>query len=171
MKHDKLSDYEIAESFGHTLSGIYKDKINELNCDLNDVYEHTVSLMIPRYTDFEREFAELTMPTWAKQKSDAIDHINKIRQIYRNIKKMNDDCNDKLDYIKAREVSIESLYNFKRKGKNVSCPWHEDKHPSASIKFNRLICFQCGYKGSSIDFFMKLNNVTLKQAVQQLNKM
>ena len=77
---------------------------------------------------------------------------------------------DQLNVQKARDVSIEMVYGFKRKGKNVSCPFHEDKHPSASIKYNKLVCFQCGYRGDSITLFMKLNNVGFKEAVEALNK-
>ena len=72
----------------------------------------------------------------------------------------------------ARNVDIKKVYDFKFKGKNVSCPFHgEDKNPSASIKFNRLVCFVCNFKPKdSISLFMEINNVGFKEAVEALNK-
>jgi hypothetical protein len=168
MTHDKLSDYEVAEYFGDTLSLIYKEKMEELNNDLSCVYAHLDKISIPQVPEFHRWFARSSVPHWAAERFKAIDHINKIRNLHRKMKK--DPESNRPDYIKARAIPIESLYQFKSKGKNVSCPWHEDSHPSASIKYNRLVCFQCGWKGSSIDFVMKLNGWTLKQSVEYLNK-
>jgi len=175
LTHDKLTDYQVAEAFGQTLSRIYKDKISELNEELSTVYEHIVSLQIPKYTGFHRQFFEDSMPTWAKSHIKSIEHINKIRRIWLKMKDMPENERlerQRLDYMKAKEVPIETLYPFKHKGKNVSCPFHgSDKNPSMSLKFNRFNCFTCGENGSTIDFMMKINNWTLKQSVEYLNKL
>lgn len=54
--------------------------------------------------------------------------------------------------------------------KNIRCPFHEDKSPSLKIysKNNYFVCFGCGARGSAIDFVMKFNNCSFKEAVQFL---
>lgn len=170
MIHDRLTDYQIASAFGDTLSLIYRDKIRELNEDLEGIYAHLDRLDIPKYTDFERWFAREALPSWAKEKLDSIKHINKIRGIYKKMKKEPE--SERLDIDRAKGIPIESLYVFKKKGKNVSCPFHgEDKSPSMSLKYNRFFCFSCGAKGSTIDFIMRLNSINFKESVEFLNKL
>lgn len=166
MIHDYLSDYQIVESFGDTLSLIYKSKMEELNNDLSPVYSHLDKMDIPQVPEFHRWFARESVPHWAKERFNSIDHINKIRNLHKKLKQ----SNEILDVEKARNIPISSIYNFNFKGKNVSCPWHEDKHPSASIKFNHLVCFQCGAKDDTISLWMKINGVRFKEAVEALNK-
>lgn len=168
MTHDYLSDYEIAINFGDTLQMIYKAKMRELNNDLQDAYALIDSLQIPQVPEFHRYFARASMPEYYQERFRAIEHIQKIRAIYKKTKR--EPQGEGLDIDKARQVPIETIYDFKRKGKNVSCPFHPDIHPSASIKYNKLVCFQCGYKGDTIALFMKLNNVSFKDAVTALSK-
>lgn len=165
MNNLRLTDYQIAEVFQPVLSGIYKAKVRELNEDLVEVYAHLDSLDIPRYTDFHRWFARQCLPDWAKAHLKTIDHINRIRRIKVNETTMGKE----LDIESARNVPIETLYPFKFKGKNVSCPFHgSDASPSMSLKNNKFNCFTCGAKGSSIDFMMKLNNIGFREAVRIL---
>lgn len=58
-----------------------------------------------------------------------------------------------------------SIETFRR---NIPCPFHEDKSPSFKIyeKSNRFVCFGCGVRGSPIDFVMKYQNCSFKEAVQ-----
>lgn len=160
----RLTDYEIAEAFQPILSGLYKKKMEELHGELSEVYAHLDRLSQPKYSDFERWFARQCLPIEAQRHLRTIDHIQRIRGI-----KVNDTTNNKeLDIQKAKSFPIESLYPFVKKGKNVSCPFHTDSSPSASIKYNRLVCFSCGFKGDGLAFIMKLNNVDFKTAVRQL---
>lgn len=139
--------------------------MQEINDELQPVYNHLDSLAIPRYSDFDRWFACKCITARQAMLFKSIDHINRIRRI-----KVNDTKTDKeLDVAKAKAVPIETLYQFVKKGKVVSCPFHEDKHPSASIRYNRLVCFQCGFKGDGIAFMMELNNVGFKEAVRLIN--
>ena len=166
MKHDRLSDYEIAMNFGDTLQVIYKEKMEELNNDLTEAYAHIDRLKIPQVPELHRYFAMEGMPDHIKERFQAVKHIQTIRGIYKKIKS----GKEFLNVEQARNVPIKKVYDFKFKGKNVSCPLHEDNHPSASIKFNRLICFSCGAKMDSIALFQKINNVGFKEAVEALNK-
>ena len=165
MTHTTLTEYQIAESFADTLSIIYRDKIEELNEKLQPIWNHLEQFNIPRYTDFDRWFARQALPVWAKRDIKAIEHMNRIKQLRRNPQ-----VREKLDIEKARSVPITSVYAFKRRGTNVSCPFHLDIHPSASIKYNRLVCFQCGCRHDSISLFMALNQASFKDAVTSLSR-
>lgn len=68
---------------------------------------------------------------------------------------------------RAKEYPIATILNVTRKG-NISCPFHQDKTPSLSIKNNRFKCFSCQESGDSIDLYMKLNNTNFNQAVKAL---
>ena len=167
---NKLTDYQITEAFGNTLSLIYKEKFKELNEDLSPVYEHLDSLDVPRYTDLDRWFAREALPGWAKERFRSIEHIQKIKNMWRKMKTQPE--SEKLDIERAKAVPIESLYPMARRGGNVSCFRHEDKHPSAKLNKNNTIkCFQCGFFGDSVSVFMALHNVGFKEAVLGLGKM
>lgn len=169
MTHSHLSDYEIAINFGDTLQIIYKDKMEELNNDLQEAYDHIDRLKIPQVPELYRYFSQESMPGHIKERFRAVEHIQKIRGIYKKIKS----GKEFLNVEQARQVPISSVYTFVFKGKNVKCPFHgEDKNPSASIKFNRLVCFVCNFKAlDSIGLFMKINNVSFKEAVNALSRL
>lgn len=161
----KLTDYQIASAFQPILKGIYKAKMRELNEELSSVYSHLDRLDIPKYSNFDRWYARECLSDLDKFNLKAIEHIQCIRRI-----KVNEKNNSKeLDVKKAHNIDIKTLYEFKFKGKNVCCPFHADLHPSASIKYNRLVCFSCGFKGDAIAFLMKLNNIGFKEAVGLIN--
>lgn len=71
------------------------------------------------------------------------------------------------DIERAREYPIKELLNIEKRG-NISCPFHDDKHPSASIKDNKLHCFTCGETWGSIDVVMKRDNMGFMEAVKFL---
>jgi hypothetical protein len=66
----------------------------------------------------------------------------------------------------ARQCRIENLIEVK-KGKAL-CPFHDDHNPSMSIKNNRYHCFACRASGDVIDFVMKRENMSFKDAVKFL---
>jgi hypothetical protein len=170
MIHDRLTDYQIASAFSDTLSLIYKDKLEELLDNVNPILSHRVFLQTPKYSDFDRFFAELTIPTSFHRDMKAIDHINKIRDLHKKMKKNPE--SEVLNIEKAKAVPIESLYPFRYKGKNVFCPFHDNTNtPAISLKGNRYLCFSCGAKGSVIDFFMAINKTTFKEAVIKLGSL
>jgi len=166
----RLTDYQVAEAFGDTLSLIYRDKMAELDEELQPVMNHLEQFNIPRYSDFVRWFARQVIPLWAKQDISAIDHMNKIKTLRAKMKK-DPDYREKLNIEKARAVPITQVYEFKRRGTQVCCPFHPDVHPSASIKYNRLHCFQCGANHDGIGLFQKLNQVNFITAVNAINKL
>lgn len=69
---------------------------------------------------------------------------------------------------RAKEFSIEEMYDGRlRKGCGL-CPFHQEKTPSFNIKNNKFNCFGCGEHGDAIDFHMKINNVGFIQAVKAM---
>lgn len=161
---NKLTDYQIAEAFQKSLSRLYKAKLEELDEELRPIYEHLDRLDTPKYTDFDRKFARLCLPDWAKFHLKAIEHIESIRRI-----KLNDETNKNMDIEKARSIPINTIYPFKTKGSLISCPLHDDKTPSMKINKNNTVkCFSCGFYGDVIKFFMAINKCSFRDAVQRL---
>jgi hypothetical protein len=68
---------------------------------------------------------------------------------------------------RAREYPIENLVGSSKRGM-VCCPFHDDQHPSASIKNNKLHCFACNRTWGTIDFIMEKEGVGFKEAVTSL---
>lgn len=168
MIHNSLTDHQIADAFSDTLSLIYRKKLAEINEELQPTYNVLDSIEIPQVSDFTRWFVKKCFMTDPRTRMlfNSIDHINKIRRMKRMPQ------TEGLDIERAKSVPIETLYNFVRKGKNVSCPFHgADKSPSMSLRYNRFYCFTCSAKGSTIDFIMRLNNLKFKEAVEYLNKL
>ncbi|MGR3221208.1 MAG: CHC2 zinc finger domain-containing protein [Candidatus Anammoxibacter sp.] len=69
----------------------------------------------------------------------------------------------------AKEYPIENLLPNPVKRNLTLCFAHNDKHPSMSIKNNKVKCFACGYSGSVIDVVMHLNKCDFKKAVKFIN--
>lgn len=168
MIHNHLSDYQISESFGDTLSLIYKSKMAELNNDLSPVYSHLDKLDIPQVPKFHRWFAKQTVPHWASERFKAIEHINKIRKMYRNMKTETEGLNVE----KAKAVPITEIHPFvMKRGGMTHCCFHADNTPSMKINKNNTVkCFSCGFFGDGIKLFMNLYQKTFKEAVEELNK-
>ncbi len=66
----------------------------------------------------------------------------------------------------AKERPFEGLLPVV-KGK-VGCPFHEDNHPSASVRNNKLHCFVCNRTWDTIDFWMEINGRSFSEAVRSL---
>ncbi len=166
---NKLTDYQIASTFKPILSHIYKNKMEEINEELQEVYAHLDQFDVPRYSDFDRAFARLTLPQWAKDHFKTIDHINRIRRIKVNDKKTSEEFNIE----KARMVPIESFYTpVVKKGRQMTCYLHEDRNPSAILNKNNTIkCFSCNTYSDSITVFMHLNKMNFKDAVRAMVKL
>ena len=63
----------------------------------------------------------------------------------------------------ARNINIEDILNYYSLSKNrynmYSCIKHEDKHPSASVKNNKLHCFSCGNYFTTIDIVSQMESI------------
>ena len=75
------------------------------------------------------------------------------------------------DGVKER-VSIEDVlndYGVERVGRHYRCPFHNDRHPSLSVRDNSWRCWTCNIGGSVIDFIMHLANMSSYPAAVLLN--
>jgi hypothetical protein len=73
------------------------------------------------------------------------------------------------DKQKAKNTPIISLFNFRRRGSKVACPFHPDKTPSAIInKNNTFHCFSCDLHMDSIAFIQKLYGISFNAAIRRL---
>lgn len=50
------------------------------------------------------------------------------------------------------------------------CPFHQDRHPSLTFKYNRYRCWSCGAHGSVIDLTAHLCGVDILEAAKLLNQ-
>lgn len=68
----------------------------------------------------------------------------------------------------ARAVPLENFLEFK--GGFARCPLHEDKTPSLKLyeKNNTWWCFSCGQGTDTIDLVMKMQGVSMKEAIKVL---
>lgn len=72
--------------------------------------------------------------------------------------------------LKAKDYPIIELLQNNASNDMTNCIAHKDRTPSMSVKNNRAHCFSCGFKGDTIDVYMKLHRVDFKTAVKNLNK-
>jgi len=68
---------------------------------------------------------------------------------------------------RAKSYDFRDLLVVPEKG-NIKCPFHEDKHPSASLKNNKLHCFSCNKTWNPIDYVMEKEGLNFKEAVLRL---
>lgn len=67
---------------------------------------------------------------------------------------------------RARDYPLKDLLDT---NKNIAkCPFHDDKTASMNIKNNYYHCHACNITGDSIDFVMKRDDITFREAVLKL---
>lgn len=65
---------------------------------------------------------------------------------------------------------ILNKYGIKiKRGNMFSCPFHEDKHPSAKAYKDSFYCFSCNRTGDLIRFVEDYFNLSFKEAMQKIN--
>lgn len=111
---------------------------------------------------------------WAKLTHRRIELIHKklaeIKMDYRSLDYDLGDDNFGEKIAQAKKVPIGVILNQPTtQGMMLTCPFHEDKHPSLKVnKDNSWYCFQCGEHGDSIDMIIKLYSFSFKEAVERL---
>jgi len=68
---------------------------------------------------------------------------------------------------RAREYPIDQLLETGGK-KIVHCPFHDNRDPSGSIKWNRLHCFVCDKTWGPIDLAMERDGLSFVEALERL---
>jgi len=69
----------------------------------------------------------------------------------------------------AKAYPISGLLPYTITHNMTRCPFHEDRHPSATVKGNFFWCFVCNVGFDSIGLVMKLNGLTFKEAILTLS--
>ena len=67
---------------------------------------------------------------------------------------------------KAKRVPFHSIIELTRN--KALCPFHDDHHPSFSVRHNKGHCFACGWHGDTIDFVKEKFNLTFYEAIKKL---
>ena len=67
---------------------------------------------------------------------------------------------------RAKNYPIKDLLNTNKSITN--CPFHDDRTASLNIKNNFYHCHGCNISGDTIDFLMKRDGLTFKEAVMKL---
>lgn len=120
-------------------------------------------------------FVELFTDMELKKKLKGLElEIKNISTALKVLKMIKENRKDPLDVATAKETSIESIFPGKltQSGKRLmgNCPFHEDHSPSLVVyPDNTFHCFGCQAHGDSIDFEMKLNELSFVEAVKRLS--
>lgn len=133
---------------------------------LNDDFEAFMSKHGEPLSSLDRMLICQRLVEWTQK---ANHYKKKLEKLNKHVKfftgKMEEISPEKIE--RAREFPIEELIET-RNGKAI-CPFHNDHHPSMHVTKNLFHCFTCNEGGDSIDFVMKLENLTFRQAVDKLS--
>lgn len=127
------------------------------------------------YEDQFREWFELECVEILERPDAEIALLKRLEAIKRGLDGPTSDDSITADMVaRAKSVPIENLYSFekiKRFGGRIKalCPFHSEKTPSfviytkgsGSASENTFHCFGCGVGRDAIDFYCKINGLTL----------
>lgn len=161
--------------FEDTLLTIIPDKIKELISRLEEItkiYQQRLASLkpIPGEFNFFVEFYEYDYQSENLYIEAWLEYWNNLLKPKINYKpsKITDE-----GIQKARNFPLEKLYkgDLVRSGSRYKglCPFHEEKTPSFFIfDNNKYHCYGCQEHGNPIDFLMKVENISFKDAVKEL---
>ena len=67
-------------------------------------------------------------------------------------------------------ADVLALYGSPLQNGRAMCPFHQDRHPSLTIKNERWRCWACGERGDAIDFVARLNGFGVQEAMETINR-
>ena len=67
------------------------------------------------------------------------------------------------------EMVIERYTGQRSRHKKYCCPFHNDQHPSLSVKGTHWRCWSCGENGDVFDFVQKYFGIGFREALHKLN--
>jgi hypothetical protein len=128
-----------------------------------------LSAVVTRAKGKRQKMANIAELMIHREDSD-IKHLEKLAEI-----KPPPEHEEKLDVERARQFPILEVFPpGRRAGRShvIKCPFHQERTGSFHIypDTNSFYCFGCAESGDVIDAFMKLNNVSFKEAVTQLTR-
>ncbi len=156
----KLSN--LCQDFNVTLSWAIQCKLEYLSSLLQSIGDEISEALVEKANAFD-EVDKILVERWLKKKVKEYKSMEyKIGYWQNPDGKISDE-----DIQRARDYPISDLLEIKKKG-NICCPFHDDKHPSASIKNNRLHCFACNETWDAIDIIIKKEGLNFTEAVKLL---
>ena len=165
-----MSNFQtLCQTFDVTISWAIQRKLDYLRFSLKGIGDD-VSEAISKKAKASNEVEKVLAEKWLKKKVKEYRSMeHKIAYWQNPDGKISDE-----DIEKARSYPISELPDIKKpKGQNkgnICCPFHEDKHPSASIRDNKLHCFTCNKTWNVIDIIMEKEGLGFIEAVKYLNE-
>lgn len=180
-----LTPYAIASAFGPEamelipkINRIISRRLRPLTDQLEALHE---AARFEKWDKFKLDFLlDITLMLSGKQNEILLMEKNKLILSFARRAKTTTD-NPKSNPVNAdtiaaaKAVPITSLYSFEKTKKNSNrlmaiCPFHNEKSSSFVVYLdqNKYHCYSCSANGTSIDFFMKLHNVSFYEAVKGL---
>lgn len=164
-----LSPFELAQSFPDEVQYYYKHYKNLTK----EARSCGLSLQMSLLDDVHKVFGYWLI---VNANIETLSKYNLYSKAFKMVNNKQVNTSNALNVQKAKEIPIESLFTFEKlksssKRATASCPFHTDNSPSFVIykESNRFMCFSCGAKGSSIDFYMKLKNTNFITAVKEMS--
>ena len=175
----ELTAYQIADAFPDECLEFIPRALKSFGADMYEYKERIKWLMDMSFPDAEKALYRMFI------NHDVVRDRSKIIKKYEEVLKILKDKNDKSYYEQLNKVArakarpIETMVVLQKQHASSArihgcCPFgtHTDSNPSFVIyrATNTFNCFSCHEGGDSITFFMKLNKVSFKKAVEELGK-
>lgn len=175
---NSLTIRQILDAFPDEILELAPLEISRLEVELKPLRDEISLIDIMDLDLSAKQFFKRTAIILSNSESK-IDRLKQLKQLLsmKNIPKnsKNNLSQDKIQL--AKQIPIKSMFAFdkiKQIGTNklkASCPFHSDSNPSFYIyPTNSFHCFSCQAGGSNIDFYMKLNNLSFRDAVIALTQ-
>jgi len=162
-----------------------KPQIQALEKEITDYLSDFSSMIVEQGLIDDTEFyMDLAREVGNKTRNDKLKRLQKefgqVQFAYRLTRRLNRGEKVELKHDpelalrQAKQYPLENLYQGKlvKKGDKFigKCPFHDDDTPSFFIyPDNRFYCFGCKATGDSVDFYSKINNCSLGQAIKALS--
>ncbi len=178
----KITDKELLEIFKDALSEIIPEKLFELEEEkqgLINIIKDEIKKIRKEIKAKDQWFCKLflkhTFITDLLLVEKQISYFLHLKYLSEYHGKNKEEWQEKVD--RALEYPIEEIVcrdiTLRRSGQNLigRCPLHEEKTPSFYIylKNNSFYCFGCSTGGNVINYVMKRQNISFKEAVEYLN--
>lgn len=141
------------------------ERLCELNSELQEIYRDYQRATRDDSPYIERALIAYPIPHLEKESKTLEREVN---FIVKDSRETNGKITSEM-IERAKEFPIENLIEVNR-GKVALCPFHDDHNPSMSIKNNRFYCFGCSQKGDVIEFVMRRDGFSFREAVKFLNQ-
>lgn len=142
-----------------------KQQIKEFREENKEFAEAIKQRKLHWLEELEKKAGAVAKKNKYKNDRDAVARWNNIK---RQIERLKTSSITSDDIERAKEFPIQNMIKVNNAG-FAKCINHNDSHPSMYCKNNFVHCFSCGYNGSVIDVYMKLNGCNFPTAVKAMS--